>query len=456
MAEDGSRNGGLSSQAEAGPSGGPKAIGSLAKKQSDVTRQGTQKLKFVPTLPARRKKEEVKQEAPTPSLQTASERGAGRGRGRGRGRGGEGRGAAPRPPPVEMTASGPFAMGPALAGTSARRSAPRSNFTAIVPLGPTAASSLGANLSNTAAPSLKKDKQRENVLVDAALNAKTESDEEVYSEPDEGVEIIDMENVRQMDWMAPESLQKERRDRKKKKPVKSEPEDPTLPSTSKGKEPVTELVKNDQEADPSNALNLSDSEDEEELEDLIEDFAIQADVAEEESIRQERLYFFQFPEPFPTFVSHAASEPSSAMDVDAPELDSSAGKRKVSFAADVKPPAPAANSATPAPGAASEPPKEIPKVDGIIGQLEVYRNGAVKMRLDNGIVMNISEATQPSFLQQAVHLDMEKKRLHVIGEVNKRFVVSPDLDTLLTAMTIQDMKDANAMALEDANLIKMD
>jgi len=34
-----------------------KAIGSLAKKQADVTRQGTQKLKFVPTLPARRKKE---------------------------------------------------------------------------------------------------------------------------------------------------------------------------------------------------------------------------------------------------------------------------------------------------------------------------------------------------------------------------------------------------------------
>jgi hypothetical protein len=41
------------------PSGSsvPKAIGSLAKKQSDVTRQGTQKLKFVPTLPQRRKKE---------------------------------------------------------------------------------------------------------------------------------------------------------------------------------------------------------------------------------------------------------------------------------------------------------------------------------------------------------------------------------------------------------------
>lgn len=35
----------------------PKAIGSLAKKQNDVTRLGAQKLKFTPTLPARRKKE---------------------------------------------------------------------------------------------------------------------------------------------------------------------------------------------------------------------------------------------------------------------------------------------------------------------------------------------------------------------------------------------------------------
>ena len=36
-----------------------KAIGSLAKKQADITRQGTQKLKFAPTLPTRRKKEYI-------------------------------------------------------------------------------------------------------------------------------------------------------------------------------------------------------------------------------------------------------------------------------------------------------------------------------------------------------------------------------------------------------------
>jgi DNA-directed RNA polymerase III subunit RPC4 len=45
------------SQPASRPSSPTKAIGSLAKKQADVTRQGTQKLKFVPTIPSRRKKE---------------------------------------------------------------------------------------------------------------------------------------------------------------------------------------------------------------------------------------------------------------------------------------------------------------------------------------------------------------------------------------------------------------
>ena len=48
-----------------------------------------------------------------------------------------------------------------------------------------------------------------------------EDEAEAYSDPDEGVEIVDMENVRTMDWMAPESLRKEKNPSKKKK-VKAE------------------------------------------------------------------------------------------------------------------------------------------------------------------------------------------------------------------------------------------
>lgn len=105
-----------------------------------------------------------------------------------------------------MTASGPFAMGPALAGQSGRRSIPRSNFTPIVPSG-SGSSSHGAGLSGTRAPTLKKDKEE----VSAKIN---EQDE--YSDPDEGVEIVDMENIRQMDWAAPESLNRDRNEGRKK------------------------------------------------------------------------------------------------------------------------------------------------------------------------------------------------------------------------------------------------
>ena len=45
------------SGAGAGAPAAGKAIASLAKKQSDVTRLGAQKLKFVPKLPPRRAKE---------------------------------------------------------------------------------------------------------------------------------------------------------------------------------------------------------------------------------------------------------------------------------------------------------------------------------------------------------------------------------------------------------------
>ena len=140
---------------------------------------------------------------PAPSANSSIDRDhIGRGRGRGRGRG--------APPVVEMTASGPFAMGPTLAGNNIRRSTPRSNFPPAVPALKTSTSSAD-NLSYSVPPSLKKDAGN--------VHVKTE-DEEYYSDPDEGVEIIDMEHVHQMDWMAPDSIRKEQQ--KSQKKVKEE------------------------------------------------------------------------------------------------------------------------------------------------------------------------------------------------------------------------------------------
>lgn len=39
-----------------------------------------------------------------------------------------------------------------------------------------------------------------------------------------------------------------------------------------------------------------------------------------------------------------------------------------------------------------------PPVDGIIGQLELYRSGAIKMRLSNGILLDVSPPRSSSYL----------------------------------------------------------
>jgi DNA-directed RNA polymerase III subunit RPC4 len=116
-----------------------------------------------------------------------------------------------------MTASGPFAMGPTLAGTSARRTVPRANFTPIVPQGLGGTTRLGAGLTQTEAPTLGVKREPKEGGV-APKDRKTEDEVEVYSDPDEGVEIVDMDNVRAMDWMAPDSLKREKvKDKKKMK-----------------------------------------------------------------------------------------------------------------------------------------------------------------------------------------------------------------------------------------------
>lgn len=54
---------------------------------------------------------------------------------------------------------------------------------------------------------------------DNSASRGADQDEELYSEPDDGVDIIDLQNVRELDWMAPETLRKEVR---KKHIVKAE------------------------------------------------------------------------------------------------------------------------------------------------------------------------------------------------------------------------------------------
>jgi DNA-directed RNA polymerase III subunit RPC4 len=317
-------------------------------------------------------------------------------------------------------------MGPSQAGSSAWRTAPRVSAAPVAPRAPADSAALGANLTKTAAPTLKKERTAErHAHADDDGDDGDDDDVEVYSDPDEGVEIVDMKNVHTMDWMAPESLKWESRDRTKRKAkaarVKKE-EEPT-PSKEKGvhfflairlsgrvdsilrqaKQELMETVGSPVVGDAAdinlaNALDLSESEEEENMEDIIDDFSQSREVnlcvaanllrrvnflhgQDHQGLRQERLYFFQFPSPFPTFVSSSStqSDPGGNRSV-----SESQGKR-VSFSEDTKPPAPVPEDV--------DEEKPLTHVDGVIGQLEIYQSGAVKMRLANGILMDVGTSS---------------------------------------------------------------
>jgi len=103
-------------------------------------------------------------------------------------------------------------------------------------------------------------------------------------------------------------------------------------------------------------------------------------------MREESLYFFQFPSPFPTFLPPAAAVPETVPEVVDPSI------KRVTFADDVKPgslPGSSRGSMAPPEDPVAVKPEESSVTDGIIGSLEVYRSGAVKMRLQNGILLDV-------------------------------------------------------------------
>jgi DNA-directed RNA polymerase III subunit RPC4 len=57
-------------------------------------------------------------------------------------------------------------------------------------------------------------------------------------------------------------------------------------------------------------------------------------------------------------------------------------------------------------------------------------------------------------LQQAVHVDRASKDLRVLGEVSRRFVVTPDIDSLLAAMSQAD--EAAIAKFDTEGLLSMD
>ncbi|KAJ1017907.1 hypothetical protein NDA13_006518 [Ustilago tritici] len=453
------------------------------------------RMQFRPVRPQRRKASE----SPAPQSSTAAEsssasplstlHGAGSvpgGRGRGRGRGGT------RPPrqAVQMTASGPFALGPSLRPTGKK----------LAPVGPGGSSftPVGSADSSRGNIPAKTDPDRASYR-----NPDKLKDAEQYSDPEDGgVEIVDMGEVHGLDELAPRALPrvvekeskkdkqkvanarqkkiegrilKDERDANPTAGVRVKSEDDALgeldPSVTTGlngsgtstvisSESATPQPEEDSKVNTADALDLSESEGEELMDDLVDDFVFHDD---DDVNPENRLYLFQFPQLFPKFKASKTSSTTTTTTADAPstatdaESTSAASKRRsVSFAEGttggagqarpsiaVKDEAPSSSEVEDESDADSEEDDKkrdtqsagSSKADGLVGKLDVYRDGRVFLRFGE-LVMEVTGGSQSTFLQQVMLLDLNNRTATALGELHRKFIVSPELDCMLNDISL--------------------
>ncbi|CAH9107762.1 unnamed protein product [Cuscuta europaea] len=70
---------------------------------------------------------------------------------------------------------------------------------------------------------------------------------------------------------------------------------------------------------------------------------------------------------------------------------------------------------------------------GFLGKMLVYKSGAIKMKLGETLY-DVSPGTDCIFSQNAVAMNLEEKYCCNIGELNKRAIVTPDIDFILGSM----------------------
>ncbi|KAK2974959.1 hypothetical protein RJ640_009118 [Escallonia rubra] len=71
---------------------------------------------------------------------------------------------------------------------------------------------------------------------------------------------------------------------------------------------------------------------------------------------------------------------------------------------------------------------------GFMGKMLVYRSGAVKMKLGDTLY-NVSAGMNCMFAQDVVAINREDKHCCIVGELNKRATITPDVDSILDDMS---------------------
>lgn len=367
-----------------------------------------------------------------------------------------------------MTASGPFALGPSARPTGKK----------VAPVGPGGSSLTpagGADASRNAV-SAKTDPDRASYR-----NPDKLKDAEQYSDPEDGgVEIVDMDEVHVLDELAPRSLpriaEKESKKDKQKAAdarqkkmygrilkderdahpspairVKSEDPDDAMgeldPTDSTSTAYISGTSATPQpEVNTADALDLSESEGEELMDDLVDDFVLH----DEDDINPEnRLYLFQFPQLFPKFKAPRLAKADAAEATSAP-ADEISKRRSVSFAegttggagrpSTTKDKLPASSELDS--DSDSEVDEKKPKptsnnTEGLVGKLDVYRDGRVFLRFGE-LIMEVTGGSQSTFLQQVMLLDPSNRTATNLGELHRKFIVSPELDCMLNDISLHD------------------
>ncbi|PIA50297.1 hypothetical protein AQUCO_01300797v1 [Aquilegia coerulea] len=122
-----------------------------------------------------------------------------------------------------------------------------------------------------------------------------------------------------------------------------------------------------------------------------------------EEFEGERMLFFQLPPSLP-FIKQSSGEKGK-------EIASSSK--------------PYRNMGLPEKGCGLE---ELPA--GLMGKMLVYKSGAIKLRLGE-IVYDVSPGSDCVFPQNVAAINVKEKHCCVLGELEKRAVITPDVDSLL-------------------------
>lgn len=323
-------------------------------------------------------------------------------------------------------------------------------------------------------------------------------DAEQYSDPEDGgVGIVDMDEVHILDELAPRALprvaeketkkdrQKAAAARQKKMDgrmlkeerdaavrVKTEDNDDddamgeidpdvsvglnghgnaiNIPSAS-----VTPQPEEEPKVNTADALDLSESEGEELMDDLVDDFVLHDD---DDLNPENRLYLFQFPQLFPKFRAPKPAKTDAAPSDNESVSNTASKRRSVSFAEGTTGGAGQARPSSvkdetissseieddsDALDSADEDKKRDTKLsganskEGLVGKLDVYRDGRVFLKFGE-LVMEVTGGSQSTFLQQVMLLDPSNKTATALGELHRKFIVSPELDCMLNDISLYD------------------